>query len=367
MDTARHLVLRQDEPVPLTPKSYDTLLVLVQHGGSLLSKDELMNTLWPDHSVEEANLTQQISTIRKALADSGGRDQFIVTVPGRGYRFAVPVRAWSNEPGSSEPDPGAGPAPSPAPPAPRVSLWTRRALIPALVTLAIAIAFIAIRPHTPKSLAILPFQNLTRDPDMSFLGFSLADAIITRLDFVKSLSVRPSYAVERYRDRAVDLRTIARDLQVDTLLTGSFIREGEDLRITVQLIDAAQQKLLWRNTFDLKFDRLLSVQDQVAQEIIQGLALSLSPSEGERLKGDKPADPLAYEYYLRGVDLYARNDFPTAIRMLEKSAEIDGAFAPAWAHLGRAYTADASFQLGGREEYKKAQNAYEAAASPVSS
>ena len=121
VDTARHLLLRQDEPVPLTPKSYDTLLVLVQHGGSLLSKDELMNTLWPDHSVEEANLTQQISTIRKALADSGGRDQFIVTVPGRGYRFAVPVRAWSNEPGSSEPDPGAGPAPSPAPPAPRVS------------------------------------------------------------------------------------------------------------------------------------------------------------------------------------------------------------------------------------------------------
>jgi len=105
------------------------------------------------------------------------------------------------------------------------------------------------------------------------------------------------------------------------------------------------------------------VQDQVAREIIRGLALSLSPSEGERFKDDKTADPRAYEYYLRGVDLYARNDFSTAIRMLEKSAEIDGAYAPTWAHLGRAYTADASFQLGGREEYKKAQSAYEIALS----
>jgi DNA-binding winged helix-turn-helix (wHTH) protein len=81
LDTARHLVSRQGQPVPLTPKSYDTLLVLVEHGGNLLSKDELMNAVWPDHSVEEANLTQQISTIRKALGDSGERDQFIVTVP----------------------------------------------------------------------------------------------------------------------------------------------------------------------------------------------------------------------------------------------------------------------------------------------
>lgn len=367
VDTARHLVLRQGEPVPLTPKSYDTLLVLLQHDGSLLSKDELMNALWPDHSVEEANLTQQISTIRKALGDSGGRDQFIVTVPGRGYRFAVPVKAWSEETGSPNSPSGEAPPllppPSAPPPPTRARIWIKLGLLALLAALAIAIAYITVRPRTPKSLAILPFQNLTEDPNMSFLGFSLADAIISKLDFVESLSVRPSYAVERYRDRAVDLRTIARDLQVDTLLTGSFIREGEDLRITVQLIDAAPQRLLWQNTFDLKFDRLLSVQDQVAREIIRGLALSLSPAEGERLKDDRTAAPRAYEYYLRGVDLYARNDFPTAIRMLEKSAEIDGSYAPTWAHLGRAYTADASFQLGGREEYRKAQRAYEKALS----
>ncbi|HXA52477.1 MAG TPA: winged helix-turn-helix domain-containing protein, partial [Candidatus Acidoferrum sp.] len=312
LDTARHLVSRHSEPVALTPKSYDTLLVLVESGGNLMSKDELMNAMWPDHSVEEANLTQQISTIRKVLGDSGERDQFIVTVPGRGYRFAVPVRAWSEEA-----SPAQTVAVESAPPAGRP--WKGRALVLALAIAAITVGFVAMRPRAPKSLAVLPFQNLTRDPNLSYLGFSLADAIITKLDYVTSLTVRPSYAVERYRDKAVDLRTVARELHVDTLLTGSFLREGKDLRITVQLIDVEPQKLLWRNTFNLKFEGLLAVQDNLAREIIRGLALSLSPSEGERLRKGQPVDPVAYEFYLRGVDLYARSDFPTAIRMLEKS------------------------------------------------
>jgi DNA-binding winged helix-turn-helix (wHTH) protein/TolB-like protein/tetratricopeptide (TPR) repeat protein len=351
LDTARHLLTRQGEPVPLTPKSYDTLLALVEQGGNLMSKDELMQAVWPDHSVEEANLTQQISTIRKALGDSGERNQYIVTVPARGYRFAVPVRAWSDEAVQSTP-----PAVVPV-----WRRWTLRALIPILAVAVIAAIFLAMRPRAPKSLAILPFQNLTRDPNLSYLGFSLADAIITRLDYVNSLTVRPSYAVQRYRDQAVDLRSVARELRVDTLLTGSFIRDGDDLRITVQLIDVEPQKLLWRKTFDEKFDRLLIVQDKVAREIIGGLALSLSPSEGERLRKGQPVNPVAYEFYLRGVDLYARSEFATAIRMLEKSVELDGNYALTWAELGRAYTADASFQLGGREEYKKAQAAYERA------
>lgn len=349
LDTARHLLLREGEPVSLTPKSYDTLLVLVESGGSLMSKDELMSVLWPDHSVEEANLTQQISTTRKAL----GEGAYIVTVPGRGYRFAVPVQVLEDAPEN----------PVPAEAAPPSRRWKRRGLIVAAAIAAVALAFVAMRPRTPASLAVLPFQNLTRDPDMNYLGFSLADAIITKLDYVNSLTVRPSYAVARYRDQAADLRTVARELHVDTLLTGSFIREGEDLRITVQLIDVEPQKILWRRTFDLKFDRLLTVQDNVAREVIRGLALSLSASEGERLQKDHPLDPAGYEFYLRGVDLYARGEFATAIRMLEKSAEIDGTYALTWAQLGRAYTADASFQMGGREEYRKAQSAYEKALS----
>lgn len=349
LDTARHLLLRSHEIVPLTPKTYDTLLLLIENRDRLLSKDELMITLWPDHSVDEANLTQQISTIRKALADGGSRDRYIVTVSGRGYRFAAPVSLVTEE---SQPPPPPASVEKPR------SLWWKPALLLFIPAVAVALFVIAALPKQPKSLAVLPFQNLIQDPNVNYLGFSLADAIITKLDYVKALTVRPSYAVERYRNQALDLRGVARDLHVDTILTGSFIRDRDNLRITVQLIDVAPNKILWRDTFDIKFDGLFSIQDNVARQVIQGLALSLSRSEGELLKNDRPAVPVAYEYYLRGVDLYARNDFPTAIRMLEKSAEIDSRYALTWAQLGRAYTADASFQLGGRDEYRKAQNAY---------
>jgi tetratricopeptide (TPR) repeat protein len=151
---------------------------------------------------------------------------------------------------------------------------------------------------------------------------------------------------------------VATDLNVDTLLTGTFLREGNDLRIACQLIDVKTENLLWKGVFDLKYDKLLTVQDQVAQQIIRGLELTLSASEAGRLKTDQTVSPLAYEYYLRGVDLYSKGDFAMAIKMLEKSIELAHQFAPAWAHLGRSYTANASFQVGGAEHYRKAEAAF---------
>jgi len=367
VDTAQHLVFRDRNPVPITPKTYDTLLVLVENHGRLLSKGDLMKALWPDSFVEEANLTQQISMVRKALGDSAGKDRYIVTVSGRGYRFAGLVTEWTEapDPAGAEaetpaPEPAVQPDVSAPPSRRRAVVWTAAALLVLSV-----IGYVAYRRRSappskePLSLAILPFQSLTRDPESDFLGFSLVDDIITKLGYVRSLAVRPSYAVAKYRNQIVDIPKVAADLHVNTLLTGSFIHEGGNLRINTQLIDVPAQKILWKQTFDLKYERLLTVQENVARQIIKGLELSLSRLEGERLKPDQPVDPQAYEYYLRGVDLYARGDYPLAIGMLEKSASIDPRHALTWAHLGRAYTAAASFQLGGREQYRKAQAAYE--------
>jgi TolB-like protein len=200
-----------------------------------------------------------------------------------------------------------------------------------------------------------------QDASTDFLGYSLADAVITKLGYVQTLRVRPSYAIEKYRDRVVEIPKVAADLDVDTLLTGNFIRDGNDLRITCQLIDVGTRNILWKGSFDIQNQKLLTVQDQVTEQIIHGLELNLSSSEAARLKLDEPADPLAYEYYLRGVDLYARSDFPLAIRMLEKSSEIDPHYALTWAYLGRSYNASASFQLEGREYYRKAQAAFDRA------
>ncbi len=391
LDTIQHLLLKDGRPVALTPKTYDTLLLLVQNSGRMLSKEELMKTLWPDSFVEESNLTQQVSMIRRALGDSPGDPHFIVTVPGRGYRFSAEVRSWEDE--KEDFGLAASAAQSVGEAAIRngqkfaknteliaspikrrdreTSRWTILS-IAALALLAIATLTITkyVHPTKPKtspvvaahhSLAILPLQNLKRDPANDFLGFSLADAVITKLDYVSSLSVRPSTAVEKYRNQVIDIQKVAADLSVDTLLTGSFIRDGDDLRITYQLIDAKSERIVGRGTIDLKYDKLLRVQDNVAQQIIQGLELTLSPSEADSIKPDAPINPLAYEYYLRGVDLHSRHNFPVAIKMLEKSTEIDPNYAPAWAYLGASYTSDAAFEFGGRDQYRRAQAAYERA------
>ena len=245
---------------------------------------------------------------------------------------------------------------------------TRRALLGAVAaTVAAAIGYYAwrtaSRPPTahPRSLAILPFRNIRPDPSIDFVGFSLADAIITKLGSITMLTVRPSSAVARYRNHEVDLRQASADLRVDELLTGGYIKEGPNLRITTQLVDARGLNILWRDTIDVRYDNLLEVNDRVAEKIVAGLELSLAPAEIATLKRGNATNAAAYEDYLRGVDLYALNDFGSSIAMLERSTAADPNYAPAWTQLGRAYEANANLQFGGREQYRKAQAAFERA------
>jgi DNA-binding winged helix-turn-helix (wHTH) protein/TolB-like protein len=378
LDTVQHLLSRDGHPINLTPKTYDALLVLLKNSGRMLSKDDLMKALWPNSYVDESNLTQQISTLRKTLGESAGEDRYIVTIPGRGYRFAAEVKVLpeASDPGVHDPVSSEIVNGGDAATAPPISIrrrLTRRGLMlrGVLAFLALALVVLGVEFYRressttqasgPRSLAILPFQSLRRDASNDFLGFSLADAVITKLEYVSSVTVRPSSSIERYRNQVIDSRTVANELHVEALLIGNFLRDGNDLRITSQLIDVRTDRILWSGTFDLKYDKLLTVQDSVAHEIIKGLTLSLSPLEVERLKPDREISPAAYEYYLRGVDLYALNEFPTAIKMLKKSTELEAGYAPAWAELGRAYTASASFDLGGRDEYREAIIAYERA------
>jgi DNA-binding winged helix-turn-helix (wHTH) protein/TolB-like protein/Tfp pilus assembly protein PilF len=404
LDTTQHALLKDGNPVALTPKTYDMLLLLVENSGRMLSKEELMRILWPDSFVEESNLTQQVSMIRRVLGDCASDPRYIVTVPGRGYRFIPEVlRCEDKEERSSSnvltaqvfgdtSDRQSEDQPTEAGIVARRSLEpialysptrsqsNRWALlsIAALALLVAAVTGITKLRHVhisapmqsgtpqsamPRSLAILPLQNLRQDSKSDFLGFSLADAVITKLDYVSSLTVRPSTAVERYRNQVIDIQKVGGELNVDTLLTGSFLRDRDKLRITYQLIEVKTEKILGRGTIDLKYDDLLKVQDNVAHRIIQELELNLSPSEAERIKPDAPVNPLAYEYYLRGVDLHGEHKFPMAIKMLEKSTEIDPKYAPAWAYLGASYTSDAAFEFGGRQQYRRAQAAYERALS----
>jgi DNA-binding winged helix-turn-helix (wHTH) protein/TolB-like protein len=370
----------QDQPFRL-------LAALLESAGVLVTREELRSHLWPaDTFVDfDHRLAVAVSKLRDALKDSAETPRFIETIGRRGYRFMVgvewvdrvlPIRPEKDDSHSSASQiTGASELRSPilARQVATQSKRNQRLLLVVVAVVLILVSSIGITKFThllgrktitavePRSLAILPLQNLRQNPEDDFLGFSLADAVITKLNYVSSLTVRPSAAVEKYRDKVVDVQSAAADLKVETLLTGNFIREGNDLRITYQLIDAKNDRVLGAGAIDLKYDSLLAVHDRVAEQIVSKLELNLSPAEAERIKPETPIDPLAYEFYLRGLDLHGQHKFPMAIEMLEKSTQTDPRYALAWAYLGASYTSDAAFELRGREQYRRAEAAYERA------
>jgi len=189
-----------------------------------------------------------------------------------------------------------------------------------------------------RRLAILPLRNLAGEAEIEFLGFALADSVITQLACIKALIVRPSSAVERYRNQVVEPRVLGRELQVDTILSGSYLKAGDDFRVNVQLIDVTRNEILWQEQLNLKYDNVIALQDRICEQLIRGLKLNLSTGEQEALKRDGPQHPLAYEFYLRGLAFANTSEgHKQAVEMLECAVGLDPAYAPAWAALAGRY------------------------------
>ncbi len=370
---------REGSRVRLQEQPFLLLTALLESAGEVVTREELRKRLWAENTFVDFDhrLAVAVSKLRDALRDSADKPTFVETVGRRGYRFLGRLEfdslsADSNAGACDTPVVSSQPGEQTQLPKLVQPHLGRSRIILFSLGFVILIAVIALpklvhirsgkAPSTaPRSLAILPLQNRGEDSRSDFLGLSLADVLITKLAYVSSLSVRPSAAIEKYRGTAIDFQKVAADLNVDTLLTGSFIRDGNNLRITYQLVDAKTEKILGQGVIDLKYDNLLAVQDKVTGQLISELQLNLSPVEAEHLKSESPVSPLAYEYFLQGLDLYGQHKFPLAIKMFEKTTEIDPSYASAWAYLGASYNSDAAFELGGREQYSRAQAAYERA------
>jgi eukaryotic-like serine/threonine-protein kinase len=189
-----------------------------------------------------------------------------------------------------------------------------------------------------RRLAILPLRNLTGDAEIDFLGFALADSVITQLAPLKSLIVRPSSAIEKYRNQVVDPRTVGRDLQVDTILSGSYLKAGNSFRVNVQLIDVLQNEILWQERIDSQFENVIALQDKICEELIRGLRLKISAHEQEAIHRDEAHNPIAYELYLRGLAWgNSAEEQKNAIEVLHASVNLDPSYAPAWAALAGRY------------------------------
>jgi eukaryotic-like serine/threonine-protein kinase len=220
-----------------------------------------------------------------------------------------------------------------------------------------------------KSLAILPFKNLSNDLQSSFYEFSLADAVITELARVRSLIVRPSSEIVKYQGVPVDPRQAGREMSVAAVLSAGFLRAGDRIRVTAQLVDVASGDLLWSDRIDADATDIISVQDTITQEICDGLRLELTSDEKDLLEHGKTANAEAYEEYLRGRDclgrfIYhtvARKDVDEAIEHFERAADLDPAFALAHCGLGSAYANRVIKGFGETEDHALAQDAFDKA------
>ncbi|PYS23493.1 MAG: hypothetical protein DMF72_08815 [Acidobacteria bacterium] len=220
-----------------------------------------------------------------------------------------------------------------------------------------------------KSVAILPFKNVGNDPQSSFYEFSLADAVITELARVRSLVVRPSSEIVRYQNTQVDPRQAGREMSVSAVLSAGFLRAGDRIRVTAQLVDVDSGDLLWSDRIDADATDIINVQDTITQEICDGLRLELSPDEKDRLEQGKTANAEAYEEYLRGRDslgryIYhtiARKDVDEAIEHFQRATYIDPSFALAHCGLGSAYANRVRKGFGETDDYANAQEAFDQA------
>jgi TolB-like protein/DNA-binding winged helix-turn-helix (wHTH) protein/Tfp pilus assembly protein PilF len=338
---AERELFRGAEPVDLPPKAFDALFVLVSRHGHVVEKDELMKTLWPDTFVEEDSLVQQISHLRKLLGVRVGGRAYIETIPRRGYRFAAPVaESWEEEPEA------AGKRRAPA-----VS-WT--VAVPLLAAIGAAILlflnFAGLRDsllHKPKpappqitSIAVLPLENLSRDPEQEYFADGMTEELITTLGKISALRVISRTSMMRYKQARKPLPEIARELNVDAVIEGTVLHSGGRVRVTANLLHAPTDRHLWAQSYERDAGDVLTLQRELARTVAKEVRATLSPEEQERLGRSRRLNPEAHELYLKGQYHYykwRRAEFAKAVDYFQRALAADPDYAQAYLALAKTY------------------------------
>jgi TolB-like protein/DNA-binding winged helix-turn-helix (wHTH) protein/Flp pilus assembly protein TadD len=338
-------LLHNGQRVELTPKAFETLLVLAQNSGHVLKKEELLQQIWPNSFVEESNLTQNIFILRKILGNDNDGNSYIETVPRHGYRFAGSVREIESK--QSIERAGLDVSRSPAQRA-----FTRYRVITALVlgiTLVVGVYFAQrrLRPRTPQPqgkimLAVLPFNNLSEDPAQEYFADGFTEEMITQLGRLGQgqLGVIARTSAMQYRNTQKRADQIGRELGVEYLLEGSVRREGDRVRITAQLIQARDQTHVWAEEYDRDLQDVLMLQRDVARSIAREIEVKLTPQPQNRLASDPAVDRKAYDLYLKGRYSWNKRTeegFTKAIDYFQQAIVQEPNYALGYAGLADAY------------------------------
>ena len=386
LDVIRRRMLRRSGAlVPLTPRVFDTLLYLVQHSGGVLDKERLMEAIWPDSIVEENNLSQNISFLRRILGENPASHRYIVTVPGRGYRFVAEVRALET-PDTAEritdaPAVAADLDIAPEDSQPTHSPIRKKALPQLLWTTAVIVlsgaVFFLWRSQTrspegsaqdrpaaaavsDKTIAILPFDNLSGSSENAYFADGIKDEILTRLSKVAALKVVSRTSTQKFKHAPDNLRGIAQQLGVRNILEGSVQKSGETVRVTVQLINAQSDTHLWAETYDRRVTDIFQVESEVAERIASALAATLSDPEKLALKAKPTTNVEAHEAYLKGRYFWNKRTgegFEKAGEYFRQAIAIDPNYAQAYAGLGDVYQFTAYDAVSRTRLYAKAREA----------
>jgi len=375
IDALKRLLLRDGEVVPLTPKCFDLLLALVETPTEVIGKDELMKRIWPDSFVEEGNLTYNISMLRKALGEKAGEHQYIVTIPGRGYRFSASVTKVQDELIAESADPVGDVALKPETLTAKEKaavpvFWVRQRAVLifafALLVAVAAIYFFSVRRSDQqrsgiaiKSLAVLPFKTLGAGESDEYIGLGLADTLITRLSNLRKVLVRPTSSVLKYIGRDPGFARAGQELDVEAILEGSVRRSEDKIRVTVQLINVRDSSPIWAGTFDAKMTGIFNVEDSIAERVAEALALPLTGVQKELLAKRYTENYEAYQLYTQGVFFWnqrTRQGIQKAIAYFNQALAIDPNYALAYAGLADCYVLN-SAEEGQRDVLPKAREA----------
>ncbi len=383
LDPEKPCLWRNGEPVSLTPKAVETLLVLVQQNGRLVEREDLMNAIWPDTFVEDGNLNFNVSVLRKALGTDEAGEQYIQTVPRHGYRFNADVREVAEEVPTlivekhtrarvviEERDVPAAdklrvenPALLP-PPAPRKYQWVYAGGALALLVAIGAVAWFlwprevtqpseAAAP-TIRSIAVLPLKPLSNEESDRTLSLGLTDTLVTRLGSLHSIVVRPVSNAGAEPDSI----EIGRKLKVDAVLEATIQRTDSRLRINARLLRVGDGALLWSGSFDENETDLFKLQDALSLQVTESLGARLNPKEMELLTRRDTQNREAFHAYWRGRFFLEKRNPERARAEFQQAINLDPIYALAFAGLADAYIWQASFTSDADPElYGKARTA----------
>ncbi|HEX6045687.1 MAG TPA: winged helix-turn-helix domain-containing protein, partial [Pyrinomonadaceae bacterium] len=349
------------EVVKLTPKAFDTLLALVRERGKTIEKDDLLNKVWAGVAVEENNLNQSITTLRKSLGDSRQESQYIATIPGVGYRFVAEVKEVND---ASVPETAVTPK------AVRVNgaRVFRYALL-VLVPLALAAVVYALltreKPARVSSIMVLPLANLSGDPNQEYFTDGLTDALIGDLAKIGSLHVISRTSSMHFKGTKKSLPAIAAEMKVDAIVEGTVQRVGDRVVIRAQLIHAPTDSHIWAETYERPTRDVLDVQSEIAQTIARRVQIQMTPAEQSRLTASHPVSPKAFDQYLQGRYLYwnkrTEENLNKAIGHFRGAIAEDANYAPAYVGLADCYNALGAVQVGALPPLEARRLAEEAA------